>query len=102
VLATATGARNNHWLLASASALLKRADEILQANAKDLAGAHDLSVTQLDRLRLTSARLEAARRRCGGWPTYSHTRYSRPTNGPVTPGKGGVTPKGWKADGVTT
>jgi glutamate-5-semialdehyde dehydrogenase len=60
VLATATGARKNHWLLASASALLKRADEILRANAKDLAGAHDLGTAQLGRLRLTPARLEAA------------------------------------------
>jgi glutamate-5-semialdehyde dehydrogenase len=60
LLATVTGDRKNHWLLTSASALLKRADEILQANAKDLAGAHDLSAAQLDRLRLTPARLEAA------------------------------------------
>jgi glutamate-5-semialdehyde dehydrogenase len=62
LLATATGARKNRWLTVSASALQKRADEILRANARDLDGArdHGLSAAQIDRLRLTPARLEAA------------------------------------------
>jgi glutamate-5-semialdehyde dehydrogenase len=62
LLATATGARKNHWLTAAAAALMKRSDEILLANARDLDAAHEhgLSAAQTDRLRLTPARLEAA------------------------------------------
>jgi len=62
LLATAPGARKNHWLTASAAALAKRADEVLQANARDVAGAEEngLSAAQVDRLRLTPARLAVA------------------------------------------
>jgi glutamate-5-semialdehyde dehydrogenase len=62
VLATAIGDRKNAWLLASATALEKRSVEILQANARDLASAKEsnLAPAQLDRLRLTPARLKAA------------------------------------------
>jgi glutamate-5-semialdehyde dehydrogenase len=62
LLATATGGRKNLWLTASASALQKRADEILRANVRDLDGAreHGLSAAQIDRLCLTPARLAAA------------------------------------------
>ncbi|HXG10308.1 MAG TPA: glutamate-5-semialdehyde dehydrogenase [Gemmataceae bacterium] len=62
LLATAAGACKNHWLLWSADALLERADEIIQANARDLAAAGErgLSSAQIDRLRLTPDRLRAA------------------------------------------
>ena len=62
LLATLIGDRKNAWLLASASALEKRADEILAANARDLSAAKesDLGPAQLDRLRLTPERLKAA------------------------------------------
>ena len=62
LLATATGARKNRWLTGSASGLVKRSDEILRANARDLdmAREYGLSPAQVDRLRLTPARLEAA------------------------------------------
>jgi glutamate-5-semialdehyde dehydrogenase len=62
VLATAPGARKNAWLHAAADALEKRPDEVLRANARDLAAAegHGLSGAQVDRLRLTPARLQAA------------------------------------------
>jgi glutamate-5-semialdehyde dehydrogenase len=62
LLAIAPGARKNGWLTASAAALEKRADEILRANARDLAGAeeHGLTEAQVDRLRLTPARIQAA------------------------------------------
>ncbi len=62
LLATAPGARKNHWLTTSAAALERRADEILQANARDVAAAaeHGLTAAPIDRLRLTPARLQAA------------------------------------------
>ncbi len=62
VLSTARGEHKNRWLLASAAALEQRANEILRANARDLetAGTHGLGPAQIDRLRLTPARLAAA------------------------------------------
>jgi glutamate-5-semialdehyde dehydrogenase len=62
LLATAPGARKNRWLTASAVALEKRTDDLLQANARDLAAAqeHGLGPAQVDRLRLTPARIKAA------------------------------------------
>src|SRR5437667_6096715 len=54
-----TGAQKDGWLRACAAALEARQDEILAANARDLAQAeaHGLTGAQLDRLRLTPARL---------------------------------------------
>jgi glutamate-5-semialdehyde dehydrogenase len=62
LLSTVIGDRKNAWLLASASALEKRTDKILQANARDLAAAKDfdLSPAQVDRLRLTPTRIKTA------------------------------------------
>jgi glutamate-5-semialdehyde dehydrogenase len=62
LLATATGARKDRWLTNSAAALEKRRDEVLRANARDLSGAEENGLTpaQIDRLRLTPARLQAA------------------------------------------
>jgi glutamate-5-semialdehyde dehydrogenase len=62
LLAVASGARKNQWLRASAAALEGRANEILQANARDVAAAvqFELTEAQVDRLRLTPARLQAA------------------------------------------
>jgi len=61
-LAVVPGAQKDAWLRAAAEALEKRAAEILAANEKDLAGAADAGLTaaQVDRLRLTPARLHAA------------------------------------------
>src|SRR5436305_2246047 len=61
-LATAPGARKNRWLTASAAALEQRGDDVLKANARDTAAAeeHGLTAAQIDRLRLTPARLKAA------------------------------------------
>jgi glutamate-5-semialdehyde dehydrogenase len=61
-LATAAGSLKNRWLEASAAALLDRADEILTANAKDLAfaSASGLTGAAIDRLRLDQQRLQAA------------------------------------------
>lgn len=62
LLATASGARKDQWLLRSAEALVARTDEVLQANALDLAAAQErgLSGAIIDRLRLTPDRLRAA------------------------------------------
>ncbi len=62
ILATADGAHKNGWLTAAAHALERRTDEVLQANANDLANAaeHGLANAQIDRLRLTPARIRAA------------------------------------------
>ena len=62
VLATATGAQRNNWLQRAAAAVEARAEEILQANERDLAGAAPLGLTeaQVDRLRLNPKRLRAA------------------------------------------
>ncbi len=61
-LATATGASKNQWLLDVAHSLVSRQDEILEANAQDLARAGDSGLTgaAVDRLRLTPDRLRAA------------------------------------------
>src|SRR5205085_10453382 len=62
VLATVTGARKNQWLKISADALEARTPEIIEANARDIAGAaaYELSAAQIDRLRLTPQRIRAA------------------------------------------
>ncbi len=61
-LATARTAEKNAWLLAAADALLARSDEILAANAEDVAAAPGFGLTaaSIDRLTLTPARLRAA------------------------------------------
>jgi glutamate-5-semialdehyde dehydrogenase len=62
VLATATGARKNRWLLLAADALEKQSPAILQANSADVAAAGQAGLTtaQIDRLRLTPERIGAA------------------------------------------
>ncbi|GIW82553.1 MAG: gamma-glutamyl phosphate reductase [Gemmatales bacterium] len=61
-LATADGDRKNRWLRLCAEALLLHADQILEANARDLDAAETAgsSSALLDRLRLTESRLQAA------------------------------------------
>ncbi len=61
-LATVTTARKNAWLLAGAAALEAGTDTLLAANAKDLAAAEEnrLTPAQIDRLRLTPARIRTA------------------------------------------
>jgi glutamate-5-semialdehyde dehydrogenase len=62
VLATTSGMRKNSWLQRTADALEQRSAEILTANETDLTGASELGLTsaQIDRLRLTPARLREA------------------------------------------
>jgi glutamate-5-semialdehyde dehydrogenase len=62
LLATALGSQKNRWLLQAAAALEAHTEEILQANAGDLAGAEEYGLTaaQKDRLRLTPDRVRAA------------------------------------------
>lgn len=62
LLAAAPTLRKDDWLRRAADALVQRRDELLHANAQDLALAqtHELTPAQVDRLRLTPARLEAA------------------------------------------
>ncbi|HEY7154920.1 MAG TPA: glutamate-5-semialdehyde dehydrogenase [Gemmataceae bacterium] len=62
LLATVSGARKNEGLRIAAEALEARAEEVLEANEKDLAAAGELglSATQIDRLRLTPQRLHDA------------------------------------------
>jgi glutamate-5-semialdehyde dehydrogenase len=62
VLATAPGHRKDRWLRATADALEARTPEILDANARDLAGPStaELTAAQKDRLRLTPERIRAA------------------------------------------
>jgi glutamate-5-semialdehyde dehydrogenase len=52
----------DHWLRRAAEMLTERAAEILAANARDVAAAAGLGLTtaQIDRLRLTAARLQGA------------------------------------------
>jgi glutamate-5-semialdehyde dehydrogenase len=59
LLAVANGAQKNDWLLGTIEVLEQRSDEVLSANEKDLAAAGELglSAAQIDRLRLTPARL---------------------------------------------
>jgi glutamate-5-semialdehyde dehydrogenase len=61
-LAVVPGARKDAWLRAAALALESRAAEILAANEKDVsaAAAAGLTAAQVDRLRLTPARLRDA------------------------------------------
>ena len=61
-LAGASTEQKNRWLLAAAADLAIRANEILEANAKDLAFADEshLASAMVDRLRLTPARIAAA------------------------------------------
>lgn len=59
LLAAASGAAKNAWLLRAAEAVEQLRAEILTANERDLAGAREagLSGAQIDRLRLTPERL---------------------------------------------
>jgi glutamate-5-semialdehyde dehydrogenase len=59
-LALVTGQQKNNWLIQSAKLLRERIDAILAANEKDIEAATDYGLTdaQIDRLRLTSARIE--------------------------------------------
>lgn len=61
-LATVDGARKDRWLHRVAEDLRTRQNELLQANAVDVAAAKDygLSAAQVDRLTLTPERLQAA------------------------------------------
>src|SRR5262245_25248113 len=61
-LATAPTAQKDRWLRRVSDALLARQSDILDANERDLAAArdHGLSSAQVDRLRLTSDRLQSA------------------------------------------
>ena len=60
-LATATGQQKLNWLKRCAAGLVSRADDIIAANAKDLAAGQEkgLSAAMIDRLRLTPERLQA-------------------------------------------
>src|SRR5437867_1689451 len=62
LLATARGEQKNAWLLRSAESLEKNPEPIFQANTADIEAApgYGLSSAQIDRLRLTPARLRAA------------------------------------------
>ena len=66
VLATVRGELKNRWLLQAADSLEKRAEAILEANGRDVAAAKtlDLNAAQVDRLRLTPARIRAIIRNC--------------------------------------
>jgi glutamate-5-semialdehyde dehydrogenase len=61
-LATVRTAEKNAWLLASADRLLREADAVFAANAKDVAAApgFGLNAASIDRLTLTAARLKSA------------------------------------------
>jgi glutamate-5-semialdehyde dehydrogenase len=61
-LALASTETKNKALLAAAAALRRSANDILEANAKDLDAAPDLSAALKDRLLLTSSRVEAMAR----------------------------------------
>jgi len=60
-LAIASGAAKNAWLLDSARCLKERADEVLAANAADVAAAPSfgLNAAAIDRLTLNNQRLDA-------------------------------------------
>ena len=60
-LAQASGANKNAWLRGSAKALRAQTPLILESNAEDIAAAADYGLTdaQIDRLRLTPARIES-------------------------------------------
>ena len=61
-LAIASGAVKNRWLLESAAALEAATDDVLAANERDLARAPEFGLidAQIDRLKLTPARVKAA------------------------------------------
>jgi len=61
VLASISSERKNRWPMESAAALVKRSEEILNANGRDLALAaeYGLNPSQIDRLRLTPERIQA-------------------------------------------
>ncbi|MDX2039588.1 MAG: glutamate-5-semialdehyde dehydrogenase [Isosphaeraceae bacterium] len=63
-MALASGAAKNRWLERAADAVVRRADEILQANALDVDAAPGLGLNAaaVDRLRLDLPRLEAIAR----------------------------------------
>jgi glutamate-5-semialdehyde dehydrogenase len=60
-LATVTGAKKIDWLHQTADALSSRSQELLAENERDLANApgYGLSSAEIDRLRLTPARLDS-------------------------------------------
>lgn len=60
-LAQASGAQKNNWLKQSARLLRERSAEVTAANARDLAAApgYGLTAAQIDRLKLTPARIES-------------------------------------------
>ncbi len=60
-LAACSGEQKNRWLELCAQALRERVPEIVSANEQDLAKApsYDLTEAQIDRLRLTPARIES-------------------------------------------
>ncbi len=62
LLAPAIGDRKNRWLHHAADSLERRTSEIIDANAKDVAGAKqaNLSAANIDRLTLTPSRIRAA------------------------------------------
>ena len=61
-LATVSTATKNSWLVRAAAALDAGMEALIAANAKDLAQADDFGLTdaEVDRLRLTPARIQAA------------------------------------------
>jgi glutamate-5-semialdehyde dehydrogenase len=61
-LASVSTDRKNAWLLSSADLLVRQADEILAANAKDVEAApgYGLAAAAIDRLKLTPDRITAA------------------------------------------
>jgi len=59
-LATITRDRKDRWLVRSAESLMRNTSTILEANARDLAAASDLSSAMRDRLKLTPERIQAA------------------------------------------
>ncbi len=58
LLATASTSQKNRWLTRAADAVLEQQTAILDANAEDLARADGLTAAQMDRLRLTPARIQ--------------------------------------------
>jgi glutamate-5-semialdehyde dehydrogenase len=61
LLALAGSAQKDRWLQFAAEGLLARKQELLEANAQDVAraGEQQLTTAQIDRLRLTSSRIDA-------------------------------------------
>lgn len=59
-LASSSGALKNRWLIESAATLRSRANDILTANAQDIAAAPNYGLTeaQIDRLRLDEIRID--------------------------------------------